>query len=211
MPPGSTMLTFIGASLALIALPGPNGIYIVTRSATGGRRAGLISAAGVESATLVHIAVSGLGLSALIAGSATAYTVVALAGAGYLIYLAVRTLRAPVGVDHGIGEASTAQTSMRRIYLDGVLVNLLNPKVTLFFLAFLPQFVTPHAAPAAVRGQLLALGGLFFLVALGCDVAYALVGAALGGRLSSWPAQRYVTATIYLALGGYAVAGLFLG
>jgi threonine/homoserine/homoserine lactone efflux protein len=141
MPESGTFLVFVLSALALVLVPGPNVIYIVTRGVDQGRRAGLASACGVETATLVHVAAAAAGLSALLASSAAASEVVRYAGAAYLAYLGVRTLLS----DDGIGSGdSPPPARLARVYTEGFLVNLLNPKVALFFLAFLPQFVDPE-------------------------------------------------------------------
>jgi len=130
MPEPATLLVFSLAALVLVAVPGPNLIYITTRSIGEGRRAGLASALGVESGTLVHVAAAAVGLSALLASSAVAFSVVKYAGAAYLVYLGVRTLlRAE---DAGETE-NLPPSSLGRAYRQGLLVQLLNPKVALFF------------------------------------------------------------------------------
>lgn len=173
---------FVSASLVLLLIPGPAVMYIVTRSADQGRTAGLVSVAGIHAGTLVHIAAAVLGLSAVVATSAQAFTVVKLAGAAYLIYLGVRTLRrreteetASVGPER----------SLKRVFWDGTLVNVLNPKTALFFLAFVPQFVDPLGAnPGA---ELVVLGFLFIAIGVVTDGAYALAGGIIGRWLSSRP------------------------
>ncbi len=205
MPEPATLLVFSLAALVLVAVPGPNLIYITTRSIGEGRRAGLASALGVESGTLVHVAAAAVGLSALLASSAVAFSVVKYAGAAYLVYLGVRTLlRAE---DAGETE-NLPPSSLGRAYRQGLLVQLLNPKVALFFLAFLPQFLTPGAAPDVVRAQLLVFGGVFFVVALAMDIGYALAGATAGawlrrrGTSIGW--LRWPVSAVYLGLAGYA-------
>ncbi|WP_433334057.1 LysE family translocator [Spirillospora sp. CA-294931] len=202
----NTLLAFAAASIALIVIPGPNGIYIVTRSAAQGYRAGLVSALGVETGTLVHIAFAVLGVSAIIAASPVAFTVLKIAGAGYLLYLAVRSVLRPSDLDLG-GEASPMPLS--RVFRDGVVVNVLNPKVALFFLAFLPQFVTSGAGTPGARAQMMLLGAVFFVLALALDAGYALAGGAarrwLGRRSSSTRRYGYVIGGIYFALAAYAV------
>jgi threonine/homoserine/homoserine lactone efflux protein len=201
MPAPETLLVFSLAALVLVAVPGPNLIYIATRSLGQGRRAGVASALGVETGTLVHIAAAAVGLSALIASSGTAFEVVRYAGAAYLVYLGVRTLLRRE--EHRLDPAATASPRLRRAYVEGVLVNVLNPKVALFFLAFLPQFVDPARGSAAE--QILVLG--LVLCALGCavDMAYAFAAGAVGGWLRRRPGfarrQGYVTGSVYLALG----------
>jgi threonine/homoserine/homoserine lactone efflux protein len=182
---------FVLASLLLVALPGPNMVYIMTRSATQGRRAGLLSAAGVESGTLVHVAAAAFGISALIAAAPGLLTAVRVAGAAYLIWLAVHAIRS------GSPDRTPEPATPRRIYWQGVLVNLLNPKVLLFFLAFLPQFTTPHGG----RGELLRLGIAFVALACVLDVTYALAGSVL----RRWRSPRYLAAFVYVGLAGYAI------
>jgi threonine/homoserine/homoserine lactone efflux protein len=196
------LAAFALASVTLIAVPGPNLVYILTRSASQGIRAGLVSAAGVETGTLVHVTAAALGLSSLVAASPVAFAVLRYAGAGYLAYLGVRTLVRLPRLDSA-GEATGRP--LHRVYRDGAVVNILNPKVALFFLAFLPQFISPETA---ARPQMFVLGVVFFVLALALDAAYALAGAAVGrcrrrppGH-SSW--QRYAVGGIYLSLGGYA-------
>ncbi|MDL4814492.1 LysE family translocator [Actinomadura opuntiae] len=196
-------LLFLLAAAALVAIPGPNHLYITTRSIGEGRRAGVASALGVESGMLVHIAAAAAGLSALVAASATAFGVLRYAGAAYLVFLAYRTLRARDGEDGPRLEPRP----LHRVYLDGVLVNVLNPKVVLFFLAFLPQFVDPRAG--AVPAQIVGMGLVTALIGLAADLVYAFAAGALGGWLRARPAfrrrQRYATGFVYLGLGAAAV------
>ncbi|TQM71210.1 threonine/homoserine/homoserine lactone efflux protein [Actinomadura hallensis] len=199
----TNLLLFLPAALVLVAIPGPNHLYITARSIGEGRRAGLASAFGVETGTLVHIAAAAAGLSALVAASATAFGVLRYAGAAYLVYLAYRTLR---GGGDGDGPALRPQP-LRRVYLDGVLVNVLNPKVVLFFLAFLPQFVDRRAG--AVPLQIALMGLMVVLFGLLSDIAYALAAGSIGTWLRARPAfrrrQRYATGLVYLGLGAAAV------
>ncbi len=203
MPALTTLLFFVLAALALVAIPGPNHIYIVTRSIAQGRAAGLASAFGVETGTLVHIAATAAGLSALIASSAVAFDVVRYLGVAYLVYLGVRTLLRDDAPSLG---ASSGGMRLRRVYAEGVVVNVLNPKVALFFLAFLPQFVDPSRGPAYT--QILVLGLVLAALGLASDIVYALTAGALGGWLRRRPSflrrQRYVTGGVYLALGAAA-------
>lgn len=196
-------LLFLLAALTLVAIPGPNHLYITTRSIGEGRRAGLASALGVETGTLVHVAAAAAGLSAVVAASATAFGFLRYAGAAYLVYLAYRTLRARGGHD----DLDLAPQPLRRVYLDGVLVNLLNPKVVLFFLAFLPQFVDQEAG--AVPLQIAVMGLATALIGLVSDFVYAIAAGSIGRWLRARPAfqrrRRYATAVIYLGLGAVAV------
>jgi threonine/homoserine/homoserine lactone efflux protein len=202
VPDRSTFLVFALASLALIVAPGPNLLYIVTRSVSQGRRAGLVSAVGVEAGTLVHITAAAVGLSQLVATSALAFSVVKYAGAAYLFYLGLRALRRREGLDLA---AAARPLQLPRVLRDGIIVNVLNPKVALFFLAFLPQFVDPARGTASA--QILALG-VFFGIALTVDVLYAIVAGALSGWLRRRPAylrrQRFVVGGVYLGLGAAA-------
>ena len=199
MPELSTLVVFVLAGLALVAIPGPNHVYIVTRSLAQGRRAGLASAFGVECGTLVHIAAAAAGLSAVIASSALAFDVIKYLGAAYLIFLGVRALMADEPLDL---DAAASAAPLRRVFLDGLLVNVLNPKVALFFLALLPQFVDP-SRPAAT--QVLVLGLLLAAIGMASDVLYAMAAGAVRTWLRRRPAvvarQRYVTGGLYLALG----------
>jgi threonine/homoserine/homoserine lactone efflux protein len=207
VPESSTLVVFLGATLLLLVVPGPAVLYIVTRSVTQGRKAGLVSVLGIHLGTLVHIAAAVAGLSALIAASATAFTVVKLAGAGYLIYLGIMAFRSAGKPEHlsGLGPMST-----RRIFWQGAVVNILNPKTALFFLAFVPQFIDPTLGSPAL--QLVVLGGLFILTGLVTDGTYALVAGVAGTRFAgteSWRrGQSYVAGTIYTGLG---VAAAFTG
>jgi len=153
VPSASTLGVFVTATFLFLLIPGPAVMYIVTRGVTQGRRAGLVSVAGIHAGTLVHVAGAVLGLSAVLATSAAAFTVVKLAGAGYLVYLGVRALVTRVADD---AELRLAPRSNRRLFVDGAVVNLLNPKTAVFFLAFVPQFVRPGAGDATT--QLLVIG-----------------------------------------------------
>jgi threonine/homoserine/homoserine lactone efflux protein len=192
-------LLFLLAALTLVAVPGPNHLYITTRSIGEGRRAGVASALGVETGMLVHIAAAAAGLSAVVAASATAFGFLRYAGAAYLVYLAYRTLRS--SDRHGAKELRPQP--IHRVYLDGALVNVLNPKVVLFFLAFLPQFVDRDAG--AVPLQIAVMGLVTALIGLVSDIGYALAAGTVGDRLRARSAfrwrRRYLTSLIYLALG----------
>ena len=191
---------FVVAALALLVVPGPAVLYIVARSIHQGRRAGLASVLGIHVGTLVHIAAATLGLSALIVSSAVAFTAVKAAGAVYLVGLGLWTLlsrRAETEVVLG------GERSLRRAFAQGIVVNVLNPKTALFFLAFLPQFVdsdAPH--PAA---QIAFLGVLFALLGLATDSIWAIAAGTAGGVLRRsrrfTRIQRYVTGTVYVGLG----------
>jgi len=175
MPSTSTLAAFAAAAFVLIAVPGPNMIYLVARSLSEGRRAGLLSALGIETGTLVHTTAAAVGLSALLASSATAFAVVKYAGAAYLVYLGLRTLLARDGGSERTA-AAPPRLSGRHVYRQALLTQVLNPKVAIFFLAFLPQFVDPDR-PAAT--QILALGSVLVVMGLVIGIATALAAGTL--------------------------------
>jgi threonine/homoserine/homoserine lactone efflux protein len=198
--PDSTSLWLFGlAALALLAIPGPAVLYIVVQSAEQGRRAGLASVAGVHLGTLVHVAAASAGLSALIVASSLAFSAVKYAGAAYLIYLGVRRLlaRDPLRQVERDGEP------LRRAFARGAIVNLLNPKTALFFLAFLPQFVAP--ARGGVWSQALVLGFVFVGLGLVTDSLYALAAGSVAGLLRrKRDGVRYGSGIVFIALGASA-------
>jgi threonine/homoserine/homoserine lactone efflux protein len=207
IPDVSSLAVFVIAALALLVVPGPAVVYIVARSIHQGRRAGLVSVLGIHVGTLVHIAAATVGLSALVVSSAVAFTAVKIAGAVYLVGLGLWTLfarRAEPEVALG------GERNLRRAFAQGIVVNVLNPKTALFFLAFLPQFVDPDASHPAV--QIAVLGVLFALLGLVTDSLWALAAGTAGGVLRRSRrfarGQRYVTGTVYLGLG---VATAFSG
>lgn len=206
MPDPLTLGAFALTSIALVVVPGPNLVYIITRSLAQGTRAGLASAAGVETATSIYVAATALGVSALIERSDMALAVLRHAGAAYLIHLAVQTVRHPPTVGAGV---TASERRLLRVYRDGAVVNLLNPKVALFFLALLPQFVDPAASPGPAQTQLLVLGLVFLVIALALDIGYALAAGTAAswlrgqGHELTW--MRWPAAAVYLALAGYAV------
>ena len=201
LPPPKELLFFITAAAILLITPGPAVFYIVARSVEQGRRAGLVSACGMATGAFVQIVAAALGLSALLVSSATAYSAVKYAGAAYLIYLGARRLFGSNGADGPEFEASAIP--LRRIYAQAVLVETLNPKSAIFFLAFLPQFVNP--ARGSVTVQLLALGLIFIAMGLASDSLYAITTGSAAGMLrrsrTFARAQRYVSGGVYMALG----------
>lgn len=207
MPEPLVLLTFAAASIALIVVPGPNLVYIVTQSMSRGIRAGLASAAGVEIGTLVYVLATALGISGLIARSDLAFAVLKYAGAGYLLYLAIHVVQKPPAV---MLPAGVAAKSPWRACRDGAIVNLLNPKVGLFFLAFLPQFVDTGPAAAPTATQLTVLGLVFLALAFLLDVAYAIAGGLAGSLIRSKGGQitwlRWPVVCIYIGLAAYALA-----
>ncbi|MET0334594.1 MAG: LysE family translocator [Rhizobacter sp.] len=178
LPPLPLLLAFVTASLILALTPGPAVVYILARTLSQGRRSGLASVAGVALGNLGNAVGAAVGLAALFAVSSAAFTVVKWAGAIYLIWMGVRMLRAaPTGLDT---TAKVAPIEPARIFRDGFVVALLNPKTTLFFAAFLPQFMT---ASAPHLPQTLALGGLFCAVAGCTDLLYVLAASLVAPRL----------------------------
>ncbi len=203
MPSPTSFALFCLASAALAVVPGPAVTYIVMHSVDKGRRAGLASAAGVASGGLVHVAAATVGLSALIASSATAFTVVKLVGAVYLIVVGIRRI---AGRDDS-EQAQAPPAPLSRIYRQGVIVNVFNPKTALFFLAFLPQFVDRNAS---VPPQVAVLGLTFATIAFASDCLYALLADLLAGRMRrsgrGAKARRYLSGGIFVALGVTAAA-----
>jgi threonine/homoserine/homoserine lactone efflux protein len=200
VPDLSTLAVFAAAALALAVVPGPAVLYIVARSVDQGRFAGLVSALGIGVGSLVHVTAATIGLSSLLASSATAFTVVKYAGAAYLILLGIHRLLKREEVAE---VAATPPRALRKIFRDGVIVNVLNPKTALFFLAFLPQFVDP--AHGAATLQILVLGLTFTVIALSSDSLWALAAGTLGGwlRRSRWylGVKRWVTGMVFVVLG----------
>lgn len=183
----------------LLVIPGPAVIYILNRSVADGRQVGLAAVCGLELGNFMHVVAATVGLSAVLATSAAAFSVVKWLGAGYLIYVGIRTLtRVPRALD-----TSMSQTSLRRSFAQGVVVNTLNPKVALFFLSFLPQFIdTSRGSPAL---QSFIFGSIFVLLGFLSDGAYAMVASGLRDTLLRGRAlpivQRYVAGVVFIALG----------
>jgi len=200
LPEWSSLGLFAVAALVLLLTPGPAVLYIVTRSIDQGWRAGLVSVLGVHVGTLAHIFAAAAGLSALLAASATAFGVVKYLGAVYLIYIGVRRLR---DRESRMIREGGAPTRLRRAFVDGVVVNVLNPKTGLFFLAFLPQFVTE--ARGHVGEQIVALGVVFVLLGAVTDSLYALTAGSAARWLRGQPrflaGVRWVTGGLYISLG----------
>ncbi len=199
MPPLQSLVAFALASLVLLVIPGPAVIYILNRSVSDGRRVGLAAVGGLELGNFMHAIAATVGLSAVLATSAAAFSVVKWLGAGYLIYVGIRTLtRVPTALD-----TSMSKTSLRRSFVQGVVVNTLNPKVALFFLSFLPQFIdTSRGSPAL---QSFIFGSIFVLLGFLSDGAYAMVASGLRDTLLRGRAlpivQRYVAGVVFIALG----------
>ncbi|MGV9309940.1 MULTISPECIES: LysE family translocator [unclassified Nonomuraea] len=203
MPDFATLALFCLATMALLLVPGPAVVFIVTRSVAQGRVTGLISVLGIHTGSIVHVAAAAFGISAVLAASATAFTVVKWLGVAYLVWLGVRKLM----TRSDNGETATLSSHSRsRVFWEGFVVNVLNPKTAIFFLAFLPQFVKPEAGPVAT--QIVLLGVVWMALGMLSDGAYALLASALSGRLRhSARARRRLdvsSGVVYLGLGAAA-------
>ena len=206
MPDASTFALFCVAALALLVVPGPAVLYIVARSVEQGRRGGLVSVAGIHLGTLVHVGAATAGLSALLVRSALAFTALKLAGAVYLVVLGMRRLLRPAAAEG----AAVERTALRRMFWQGAVVNVLNPKTALFFFAFLPQFVEPGRGRVAV--QVFALGLTFVVLGALSDGTYALLAGTLGPRLLHQPgaaaARERISGGVCVALGVATAVGV---
>jgi threonine/homoserine/homoserine lactone efflux protein len=206
MPDAHTYVLFVAAALALLLVPGPAVVYVVARSVSGGRLTGLVSVLGIELGTLTHVVFAAAGLSAIVASSVVAFSVVKWLGAAYLVYLGLRQIFGRGGEEED-AELSDSEDNRFRVFYQSVLVQILNPKVALFFLAFLPQFVDPSRGAAWT--QIVVLGATLAFLGLFTDGLYALLGGTAGGWIrkrggSLRRAGRYVTGGIYIALGAVA-------
>jgi threonine/homoserine/homoserine lactone efflux protein len=195
----SQLSLFLIASFVLLITPGPAVLYIVARSINQGRMAGIASVLGVETANFLHASAAALGLSAILVSSALAFDIVKYLGAAYLIFLGVRKIL----VREEAKETATKTESLSRIYSQGFVVNILNPKTALFFFAFLPQFV--NTSNGNVTLQMFLLGIMFVGMAIVTDGCYAFVSSSIANQLNSNPNfarnQRYFTGLIYIGLG----------
>ncbi len=208
MPDAPTFALFVAAALALLLVPGPAVFYVVARSVEGGRVTGLVSVLGVELGTLVHVVFAAIGLSAVLVSSATAFSVVKWLGAAYLVYLGLQHILAREGDEEGELPTGGAER-LPRVFTQSVLIQVLNPKVALFFLAFLPQFVDPSRGAAWT--QVAVLGATLAVLGLLTDGLYALLGGTAAGWLRRRSpgfhrGERYVSGGMYLALGAVAAA-----
>ena len=209
MPSAPTLASFALASLVLILLPGPAMLFLVARGVAGGPRAGAFSALGIESATAVYVAATALGLTALLAASTTAFTVVRYAGAVYLVVLGIKTMRDRSRSQVALSASTPA--SGFTLWRQAFLVGIGNPKTALFFLAFFPQFIHPEAGPVA--SQVLVLGAVTIAIGTVLDLSYGLFGGfvrrRLNGRPSAMRRGRVAVGLTYLGLGGLAaITGL---
>jgi threonine/homoserine/homoserine lactone efflux protein len=195
------LVLYVPMMLAIALAPGPDMLFVLTQSARGGARRGLIATAGIISGGFVHISAASIGLSALLVRSALLFSAVKYIGAGYLVYLGLRTLLTRERMSAADPKAGFKPASAP--FVQGFITNVLNPKVALFVLAFLPQFVEP--ARGNIGWQIAELGAVWYATA-----AVVLCGVALaGGRFDAWRrrnalarrVERYVTGTIFVALG----------
>jgi threonine/homoserine/homoserine lactone efflux protein len=203
MPDTDTLIIVAIASTALVVVPGPAVIYILTRGISLGRAAGLASAVGVNLGSAIHVMLAVAGISFILASSATLFAIVKWAGIAYLVWIGYRTITAD---DLEFAETTTERTDLRRIFGQGVIINLLNPKVAMFFLAFLPQFIDTAAPNAAF--QSLVLGMTLVTIGLISDSVYALIGGSIGRLFRRRPGAaattRRAAGMTYFALAGFA-------
>lgn len=202
MPSAATLASFALTATALILLPGPAMLFLVSRGIGQGRHLAIASTLGIEVATATMVLLTAFGLSAVISSSALAFGIVKYAGAAYLVFLGIREFRSR-------GHFSIHERSVpgaRRAFLDAYVVGISNPKTAVFFLAFFPQFVHPAAGP--VWSQVLVLGAVFVVIGLVFDSVYALSAGSVGNWLKRHPEalrrQKYVSGGIFLAMGGAA-------
>ena len=203
--PDTNLALFVAASLAVIVAPGPDNIYVLTRGIAQGRKVALASAWGMCSGLLFHTTLAAVGLSAILARSAGALSLVKYIGAAYLVYLGIRALLSREEFSPSVEKIFTVKVKLRNFFLQGLTMNLLNPKVAVFFMAFLPQFVSPSvgtAGSAALR--LVALGLVFALLSVVIFSAIALFSSVVGDRLSRNP--RFATALQWST--GFVLVGL---
>ena len=202
MPNPTTLALFCAATLAILLVPGPSVLFIVTRSVAQGRAAGLVAVLGVHAGSAIHALAATLGISAVLAASATAFTIIKYAGVAYLIWLGVRKL---LTRDHAEETVELPVRSKRRMFWEGLVVNVLNPKTAIFFLAFLPQFTDPAAGPVAP--QMLVLGLIWIVLGVLSDGSYAVLSSALAGRVRrSMRARRRLdvgSGLVYLGLAAW--------
>ncbi|SFK35341.1 LysE family translocator [Lysobacter sp. cf310] len=196
----ATLAAYLVAAAVLVLIPGPGTAWILTQAASGGTARGVRAAFGLETATLIHALAASLGLSALLATSAMAFEVLKYAGAAYLIWLGIKAWRAPA--DTAPAAASDAPAAAEpNIYLRSVITGVLNPKVALFFLAFLPQFVHPERG--YVWLQFLVLGALLSLIGFCHSLMLSVAVGRLGRRYSTGAGRwkQRVTGSVFIALG----------
>ena len=200
VPSLSALELFAIAAFALIVIPGPAVLYIVSQSVGHGRRGGLAAVFGVEIGAFTHVAGAALGVSAIIASSATAFSVLKFAGGAYLIVLGIKRLRERDSAALPGGESGRPHSS---IFKQGMIVSALNPKTALFFLAFLPQFIDPDRGHVALQAMI--LGFVFVAIATVSDAVWAIGAGSLAGVLKASERarrlERWASGTILIGLG----------
>ena len=196
----ATLAAFLVAAAVLVLIPGPGTAWIVTQAATGGTARGVRAAFGLETATLIHALAAGLGLSALLATSAMAFEVLKYAGAAYLIWLGIKAWRSKEE-DAPAAETDAPVAATSSVYLRSVITGVLNPKVALFFLAFLPQFVHPERG--YVWLQFLVLGALLSLIGFSHSLMLSFAVGRFGRRFSTGTGRwkQRLTGSVFIALG----------
>ena len=202
MPDLNSLISFAVASVALLVIPGPAVIYIVNRSVADGRQIGLAAVVGLELGTFMHVLTATVGLSAILATSENAFNVVKYLGASYLVLIGLRTLtRKPEAIS-----TSASSMTQSQAFRQGFIINMLNPKIALFFLSFLPQFIDPNISSNA--RQSLILGSVFVLCGFVIDGIYALTASSLREVLVKGKAlpfiQQYVAGVVFVLLGAAA-------
>ncbi|MGF1457411.1 MAG: LysE family translocator [Leptolyngbyaceae cyanobacterium] len=201
MPDLATFGVFLSAAIALAITPGPGILYVLARSLKGGRRAGIASSFGTAIGGMFHVLAAALGVSLLLAASAIAFNLVKYLGAGYLVYLGLKTI---LSREPHWGVEGMTQVGVRQAFWQGITVEVLNPKTALFFLAFIPQFINPAGV---VFAQFLLLGSLSVALNTMADLTVATLAGPIGQRLHRSPrlraTQRYATGSGLIALGGY--------
>ncbi|HVY99232.1 MAG TPA: LysE family translocator [Dongiaceae bacterium] len=201
MPSLQTLLIFTAAALAMNISPGPSNLYVMSRSLAQGTSAGLVAAAGLATGSLFHVTVTSLGLAVILQYSPVAFLVMKLAGAGYLVFLGLKMLLAKSAALSP--DALLPKKPLARIFRESALVEILNPKTALFFLAFLPQFADPKAGPLAP--QLLLLGFIVTLTAIPCDALVAVLSGKAADLLRRKPIfqrlQNWISGSVLVGLG----------
>lgn len=195
-----TLVSYLVAATVLVLLPGPGTAWILTQAAAGGTARGVRAAFGLETATLIHALAAGLGLSALLATSAMAFEMLKYAGAAYLVWLGIKAWREKAAADFDPAEPALA-ASTRGVYRRSVITGVLNPKVAVFFLAFLPQFVHPERG--MVWLQFLVLGVLLSIIGLCNSLVLSVAVGRLGKhfRQGAGRWRQRITGTVFIALG----------
>ncbi|WP_170754649.1 LysE family translocator [Ruegeria lacuscaerulensis] len=199
MIPVDVVILFMSVAIALAAVPGPDNIFVLTQSALYGRMSGLIVTLGLASGLIIHTTAAAFGVAVLFQTSQAAFAMLKYAGAGYLVYLAWKAFTA---TETRLDSANAPRIATRKLFLRGLIMNIANPKVTIFMLAFLPQFVDPNNGP--IIGQFYQLGALMFLATVVVFGAVALAAGTLGGLLRGSPGVQLwlnrISGVIFVAL-----------